>query len=185
MKYASEDLIQEHVSINAGLDVLERMAQWLREGRAVERADAADLVAFFVEFADRCHHGKEEGILFPAMAEAGIPNENGPIGVMLAEHVEGRAAVARMKSALADGGLDSAAFVEGADAYLALLRIHIRKENMILFPLGDRKIPVEQEAGLLDRFERHEKTVMGPGAHERFHDLLHRLRKTYLGGEMK
>ncbi len=179
MKYASEDLVQEHVAINAGLDVLERMAQRLREGRKVRREDAEALVVFFVEFADKCHHGKEEGILFPAMAEAGIPNENGPIGVMLAEHVQGRAAIARMRQALRDGGLDAAGFIGGAEDYLALLRTHIRKENMILFPLGDKRIPEDVQAGLLERFERHEAEVMGPGVHERFHALLHRLSEDY------
>lgn len=179
MRYASAELVQEHEGIVAGLDVLEEMARRLKDGGWVKKEDAADLVTFFVEFADKCHHGKEEGLLFPAMAEAGIPNENGPIGVMLKEHVEGRAAIARMRGALAGSGLDAAEFVAGAEAYLALLRVHIRKENMILFPLGDRTLAPETQEALLDAFARHEEQVMGPGVHERFHAMLDRLGRDY------
>ena len=182
MKYASEDLIQEHVTINIGLDILERMTLELKAGRKVHRADAEGLVQFFVEFADSNHHGKEEGLLFPAMDLAGIPNENGPIGIMLSEHVEGRAAIARMKKALKDGGFDTEEFIGGAESYFNLLRTHIRKENMILFPLGDKRIPEEQEAELLTRFARHEADVMGPDVRDRFHALLDRLMAEYPGG---
>ena len=46
------------------------------------------------------HHGKEEDILFAAMAENGFPTEGGPIAVMLAEHVRGRAFIQAMAQAV-------------------------------------------------------------------------------------
>jgi hemerythrin-like domain-containing protein len=36
-------------------------------------------LVFLKEFADRCHHGKEEDFLFPALEKAGIKKEGGPI----------------------------------------------------------------------------------------------------------
>ncbi len=51
-------------------------------------------------FADQCHHGKEEDLLFPAMEAAGIPRESGPIGVMLEEHNIGRQYVRGMAEAV-------------------------------------------------------------------------------------
>ena len=43
------------------------------------------LFEFFGVFVDRCHHGKEEALLFPALEAVGIGNNGGPIGVMLRE----------------------------------------------------------------------------------------------------
>ncbi len=36
------------------------------------------VVDFIRNFADRCHHGKEEDNLFPAMEKRGIPRQAGP-----------------------------------------------------------------------------------------------------------
>ena len=44
------------------------------------------ILTFFKVFIDKCHHGKEEIFFFPAFEAAGIPNEGGPIGVMIEEH---------------------------------------------------------------------------------------------------
>jgi len=38
--------------------------------------------------------------------------------------------------------------IENADAYIALLRQHIQKEDRILFPLADRVIPVADQQGV-------------------------------------
>ena len=57
-------------------------------------------IGFLKEFADKCHHGKEEGLLFPAMVAAGIPDKGGPIGVMLAEHTQGRQFIRDMEESL-------------------------------------------------------------------------------------
>ena len=51
-------------------------------------------------FADKCHHGKEEDVLFPELEKAGIARQGGPIGVMLHEHVSGREFIRRMSEAL-------------------------------------------------------------------------------------
>lgn len=45
---------------------------------------------FLKVFADKCHHAKEEDVLFPEMEKAGVLRKGGPIGVMLAEHAQGR-----------------------------------------------------------------------------------------------
>lgn len=61
----------------------------LDKGSPHAAEDLRGFIGFLKEFADRCHHGREEGILFPALVNAGIPEQSGPIGVMLAEYVEG------------------------------------------------------------------------------------------------
>lgn len=178
MKYASEDLRTEHRGILFGLDILEKMA----EG-AADTGDAGEMVNFFRLFADKCHHGKEEGLLFPAMEKAGIPNKGGPIGQMLAEHAQGREYIAEMGASAGGGALQADRFKEAAAGYIQLMRAHIDKENSVLFPAGDRMLPMDVQKQLLDRFEGFEEEVMGKGTHEKLHEVLHRLEEKYLKTE--
>jgi len=76
------------------------MVNLLKEQREVEINDLKEMVNFFKLFADKCHHGKEEGMLFPEMEKVGITKENGPIGQMLLEHVEGRKYISQMSESL-------------------------------------------------------------------------------------
>lgn len=85
MVYASSDLKNEHEGILFGLQILKKMVFKL-ENTDVELSDFQDMIGFFSLFADKCHHGKEEGLFFPALEKAGVPNLNGPIGQMLLEH---------------------------------------------------------------------------------------------------
>ncbi|MEE9299111.1 MAG: hemerythrin domain-containing protein [Acidimicrobiia bacterium] len=100
-----------------------------------------ECVAFFRLFADACHHGKEEDLLFPALQHQGMPGDVGPIAVMLHEHGLGREFVRRMAQALPGAGDgDAVASAEVADAgrgYIDLIRAHIAKEDGILFEMAD------------------------------------------------
>ncbi|MCK9344072.1 MAG: hemerythrin domain-containing protein, partial [Massilibacteroides sp.] len=78
---ASEDLRKEHELIITTLNVLDKVVDKIELGEKVDATDLKDIVVFLSEFADKCHHGKEEGFYFPALERAGIPNEGGPIGV--------------------------------------------------------------------------------------------------------
>lgn len=178
MKYASEDLVHEHEGILRGLKILEEMAGSIKKKRSVEVNDLRDILDFFKTFADKCHHGKEESLLFPAMEKYGIPNVNGPIGQMLYEHEKGRKCLREMTEDVNADNLDS--FAENAAEYIRLLRDHIVKENAVLFPLGDEKIPIEIESEIIEKFEDYERTVMGVSVHEGFHKMLNDLESKYL-----
>jgi hemerythrin-like domain-containing protein len=137
-------------------------------------------VGFLKEFADKCHHGKEEGILFPELAKAGIPEQGGPIGVMLSEHTEGRKLIKEMEESIAPKP-DVSKFVDSARKYQTLLGDHIAKENNVLFPMADRVLDSRQLTRVHEAFEQHEEKVMGKGRHEELHDLLKVLKKKYEG----
>jgi len=177
MQYASEDLVAEHEGILSGLNILEKMVHHLEEGEPVDRKDLLGILDFLRLFADKCHHGKEEGLLFPELENRGMARENSPIGQLLIEHVEGRKFLAMMGEALKKE--DFGSFSENATAYIALLRSHIKKENEILFPLGDQLIAPNRHLELLDLFEAHELNVMGAGTHEKLHHMLHKFQEKY------
>ena len=179
MAYASKDLIEEHEAILHGLSILEKMTALLDTPTDALSKDLQDMVDFLVLFADTCHHGKEEGLLFPAMEQAGIPKEGGPIGQMLHEHEQGRAFIRGMKQALGGESVDAGAFRTNASGYIELLRAHIEKENQILFPMGDRFLPPEKQQELLEAFDKHEEEVIGAGVHERLHAMLDNFASRY------
>ena len=82
--------MNEHRLIEQVLGSLETFASQVEEGLAPERPVLADYGTFLRGFADSCHHGKEEDILFQRMVERGFPRETGPVAVMLYEHEVGR-----------------------------------------------------------------------------------------------
>jgi hemerythrin-like domain-containing protein len=180
----TEELSHEHQAIVKMIQILGVMSDRLDAGTAVDPADLEGSVDFIRVFADRCHHAKEEGHLFPEMEKAGIPRERGPIGVMLADHVEGRKHVAAMAGAIPGirkgDRAAAAAFAAGARGYGQLLTGHIFKEDQILYPMADARLTSEQQSRLESCFADVEKNIVGEGKHEEFHRLLERLEETYL-----
>ncbi len=136
-------LREEHQLILKVLDVLQAL---LEKGDAGEwDLDAwRECVEFFRLFADACHHGKEEDLLFPELESRGMPRDGGPIAVMLFEHKQGRGFVAQMAKALEDAGggeVEPLKRLEhAARAYLELLRAHIHKEDNVLFNMADQMV---------------------------------------------
>ena len=179
----TEELKLEHQAIMKMIGILGRIAERLEAGGTVPPEDPARCVEFLRVFADKCHHAKEEDYLFPEMEKVGVAREGGPIGVMLAEHVEGRKHVAAMAGTLAglSAGEGSAAraFAEAARRYGALLTQHIIKEDRVLYPMADARFSAEQQRELEARFADVEKNIVGEGRHEEFHRLLERLGETY------
>ena len=151
MKYASEDLIHEHEAILFSLKVLEEMSRLVKGG-----------------------------FLFPAYEDAGVPRENGPIGVMLSEHTTGRTFIKQMSEAASGSSLSNDEFVNGADGYINLLRAHIEKENKVLFPMGDSKLTDAKQKELIRLFEEFEDNVIGKGKHEELHKQLAEFNRKYL-----
>ena len=99
-------------------------------------------VRFFRLYADACHHGKEEDLLFPELEARGMPRHGGPIAVMLEEHRMGREFVRAMGDNLeaARGGDDVATsrVVNAGRGYIDLIRGHIMKEDHVLFNMADQ-----------------------------------------------
>jgi len=180
----TDELKDEHQAIKTMLDVLRTISKKLDSGEKIKAQYLEDILEFIQVFADKCHHGKEEGLLFSALERAGIPREHGPIGVMLAEHEEGRSYVQAMKEAVTKykrGDQKAAAEIaKNARNYAALLSRHIEKEDNILYPMADGRLSADQQRELEKGFAKIEKEAIGPGRHEKFHELLHHLEDEFL-----
>ncbi len=180
MTVATQVLRKEHDAILSMLDATDEVARRLYAGERVEPKTLDGLVEFFRLFADRCHHGKEEDLLFRLLEKKGMPVAGGPIGVMLQEHEQGRSLTRQMADAATEyrkgASAAGAGWAEAARHYVPLLRGHIAKENDILFVLADRMLSPEEQDTLAGDFERIELEKMGAGTHERLHAQMDQLR---------
>lgn len=175
-------LKSEHRVIEQVLDVLEKIAGRAAYQGVFDTASAAQALDFFRNFADRCHHGKEEEQLFPALEAKGFDRDSGPTGVMCHEHEQGRALIRGMAEAVDAAPGDREAgqrFSEYARAYLQMLRIHIHKEDHCLFSMADQALGADDQEALMRRFERVEAEDMGVGTHERYLQLANELAERY------
>jgi hemerythrin-like domain-containing protein len=179
MRTATQILRDEHDAILRMLDATEEVSGRLRRREHVEPQILSQLLEFFRLFADRCHHGKEEDLLFPLLEKKGMPRGGGPIGVMLEEHDMGRGFVRQMAEASAGysaGDVHAgASWASASMNYAGLLREHIAKENQILFVMAERMLSDTEQIELAKAFEEAELEKMGAGTHERLHAMMEKL----------
>lgn len=180
MKTAIEDLIHEHKAIQHALNILERMSERIENNGDADNSEINSFLEFLKEFADKCHHGKEEDFLFPALEKAGLKKEGGPIGAMLFDHTQGRNYIKQMQNSILNNQVDRLLFVQASKDYISLMRSHIQKENNVLFPLVDIKLSFSEQNDLFEKFENHEENVIGKGRHEELHNILETLAGKYL-----
>lgn len=153
-----DTLVEEHTVIERVLGILETRIRGIEAGQPVDQSFFTGAIKFVREFADGVHHQKEESVLFPALCDAGLPKEAGPVGVMLYEHDEGRQYIRAMEAALPEAAAGDEAsrsrLIEATLGYVNLLRAHIDKENFILFPMADNVLTGPQKETVTDGFEK-------------------------------
>jgi len=176
---ATEILMGEHRVIERVISALEKGAERLQAGLKIRAGFFIDAAEFIKGFADGCHHQKEEGVLFKTMEAHGIPKQDGPIGVMLFEHEQGRKFTSGLRDAALklENGDESAvsAIISNAQEYATLLRQHIHKEDNILFPIAERVIPELEKEKVLEDFKHIEHEETGAGVHEKYLALAEKL----------
>jgi len=180
---ATQQLKDEHEGVKIMLNILGRVYRQLEETGNLDTEHFKSILEFLSVFVDKCHHGKEEELLFPALEAAGIPKD-GPIGVMLHEHQVGREYVKAMDEAFAKyqpgNRPSSQGIIRNARDYISLLTNHIEKENNVLFVMADSCLSEKMQDELFEGFEKIEEELIGIGKHEEFHGMLEKLSGIYL-----
>ncbi|MBK9243255.1 MAG: hemerythrin domain-containing protein [Burkholderiales bacterium] len=176
-------LMSEHRAIERVLDALVAFADAVERSGATDKQELSRFVTFLREFADAGHHGKEEDILFQAMAEGGFPAEDGPIGVMLREHDEGRAFVGildeRARQDTAWSEADRRQIGATAHGFADLMRSHIEKEDDILYPMARHHLGHEAFEGVVEACTRFEALRERNGIADRMQALGEELAGRY------
>ena len=125
----TEILKHEHKIILLVLDAAEQGVVSIKAAGEVKVAEIERMLEFFINFADRCHHAKEEKLFFAKMQERGMPSNIGPLAVILKEHEFGREKLGAVASALSQAGQGDIAakviIMENLTDFIGMLRARI------------------------------------------------------------
>ena len=164
-----EMLEAEHRVIQKVVAAMAVLAERLDGGEDLDVPQLENVVEFLRTFADRCHHGKEETVLFPALIRRGVPSHGCPIGGLTMEHQKGRVMVGELADAIRGyaAGEPPARdnLVKSLRALVALYPSHIWKEDYLLFPLAGKVLTPEDQQDLMDKFNKVEREL-GLDVHE-------------------
>jgi hemerythrin-like domain-containing protein len=158
MNAAIQNLKNDHVHILRLINVTETIVE--KKSTDLNHFDL--IVNLIRNYADKFHHAKEENILFPKLIQRGFSERQGPIEVMLSEHVLGRQYVKNMAEniLLYKSGEEKALpkIYIIMNGYIDLLRRHIHKEDHILFNMADQVLTSDDQQSLSDQFIEAEKS---------------------------
>ena len=151
------------------LAVLDSACDRIERKETVAATDLVRITEFMSAFADKCHHAKEEDLLFTLVEKIGLSEIEPLVGELAAEHTIGRALRMSINDeieAIIDGAApDATDLLEFARSYVLQLAHHICKEDLNLFPAVDRLLTTEQQRELsaeFDRVHRDQARLRGP-----------------------
>lgn len=176
----SSTLKDEHEAIRALLGALEGVIERIRTEDDIPKDDLYDAVAVVAEFADQCHQGKEEMILFPAMLKAS-PEAEALVKRLSDDHVVFRGHVRLIKELLprAQTKAIRKRIAGHLSTYVRLHREHMRLVDEELLPAVDRLLPPEERARIDKDFAALEKKEIGWGMKDAYRAIIRRLAETY------
>jgi len=179
MNTATKNLEDDRVHILKLIDVMEYVS--LTDNPDVNHLE--QIVEIIRNFADGLHHAKEENLFFPLLSERGFSSTQGPVAVMLHEHVLGRNFVKGIAEhiPLFKSG-DKAALNEifrNMNGYAELLRNHISKENNILFRMADNALSESDNNNLLIKFAEAEKNHIQTADAKKYSEQIKELASFY------
>ena len=154
----TEILEAEHRFIDKVVDVIGKRLDTQPVEVSFVVQEVEQIIDFMRIYADKCHHGKEEDLLFPALTERGVPTQGCPVGALRGDHKRGRSYVGE----LADGvGMlkngDQSGFEKiekGLEGIVSLYPNHIWKEDFLLFPMTIKVMSSDDLADLGEKFEQ-------------------------------
>ncbi|EGG41752.1 hemerythrin domain-containing protein [Candidatus Nitrosarchaeum limnium] len=139
---STASLRKDHDLIEKVIKAMESTIQLLKDGKQIPESILLPVIDFSKNFTDVCHHSKEEKSLFPALEQAGMPTNMGPIAMMLIDHQRSRELGKEMESSaktyLSSG--DSTKLVTDLQQYVEHITEHLWKENNRLFMMAEARL---------------------------------------------
>jgi len=163
----------EHRLIERMIAIMKRDLHGLEAGNTTSVSRIDIMVDFIRTYADRCHHGKEEDILFRELDRKNLTVEHRKImDELIQEHIHGRNTVkklvaARKKYEMGDGDALSdirECFLELTDFYPR----HIDKEDNHFFMPCMRYFSQDEKDALLDESWAFDRSLI----HEKYKDVV-------------
>jgi hemerythrin-like domain-containing protein len=139
---STASLRKDHELIEKVIKAMDSTIELLNDGKEIPESILMPVIDFSKNFTDVCHHSKEEKSLFPALEQAGMPKNMGPIAMMLMDHERSREIGKNMEQSaqeyLSSG--DSAKLISDMKQYVEHITEHLWKENNRLFMMAEARL---------------------------------------------
>jgi hemerythrin-like domain-containing protein len=171
-------LMVEHRLIDRMILIVKEEVRNIDKGKKADPLFIDTYVDFARTYADRCHHGKEEDILFRDLAKKKLsPEHKKTMDELVEEHKYARKTVGELVSAkdqYVQGNKDALKNITTKLAALAeFYPKHIEKEDKrFFFPILDYFTKQEQDAMLQEFWEFDRKLI-----HEKYQQVVEKLTR--------
>jgi len=171
-------LMNEHRIIERIVPVLSKGAVKMAAHEAVDPVFIDRITDFFRSYSDRCHHGKEEDILFRALAEKPLsPRHRKAMNDLAEEHIYVRKQIAQL-------ALQKEAFLHGNKAGIAgaigvlnsmaeFYPKHIDKEDNHFFTPAMEYFSRAEQEEIIRQFAEFDRKLF----HEKYSMLIEEMEK--------
>jgi len=175
-------LMKEHRLIERMIKLMKQGLSYIGKDRDKDIGFLESMIDFMSTYADRCHHGKEEGILFRQLRAKPLePGLKGILEELIKEHAVARGELSSLRQA--KDGYDAKASQESLiqirshiEALLKLYPPHIEKEDKRFFLPVMKYLGKEEQASMLEEFRQFDEQLI----HEKYKSLVECLEKTAL-----
>jgi hemerythrin-like domain-containing protein len=139
---STTSLRRDHELIEKVIKAMESTIQLLNDGKQIPEFILLPVIDFSKNFTDVCHHSKEENSLFPALEQAGMPRNMGPIAMMLIDHERSRELGKEMETSSKDyiSSGNSTKLISDMQQYVEHITEHLWKENNKLFMMAEARL---------------------------------------------
>jgi len=171
-------LMQEHRVIERMIAILRRELDTMAHEHRVDSSLIDQATDFIRTYADRCHHGKEEDILFRRLADKDLdPDLAEAMADLIADHVRGRVLTRELMAAnewhrRGDGNAFDI-IVRVTSELVEFYPLHIEKEDRHFFKPAFEYFSDSEQAQMLEDFDEFERRVL----HEKYEGLVESLEK--------
>jgi len=144
---STASLRRDHDLIEKVIKAMESTIELLTNNKQIPESILLPVIDFSKNFTDVCHHSKEENSLFPALEQAGMPRNMGPIAMMLMDHERSREIGKHMeesaKEYLSSGNSEN--LINDMKQYVEHITEHLWKENNRLFMMAEARLQYVSE----------------------------------------
>ena len=144
---STASLRKDHDLIEKVIKAMESTIELLTNNKQIPESILLPVIDFSKNFTDVCHHSKEENSLFPALEQAGMPRNMGPIAMMLMDHERSREIGKHMENSakeyLSSGNSEN--LINYMKQYVEHITEHLWKENNRLFMMAEARLQYVSE----------------------------------------
>ena len=144
---STASLRRDHELIEKVIKSMNTTIELLNNGKKIPESILLPVIDFSKNFTDVCHHSKEENALFPALEEAGMPKNMGPIAMMLIDHERSREIGKQMEESAKEyiNSGESTNLINDMKQYTEHITEHLWKENNKLFLMAEARLQYVSE----------------------------------------